>query len=42
MKLNNLSYSDNPFDHWQFSNCLEKSALDEISFSQLQVIRSLS
>ena len=35
MKLNNLSHSDNPFDHWQFSDCLDKSALDEISFSQL-------
>ena len=35
MKLNNLNHSDYPFDHWQFSDCLDKSALDEISFSQL-------
>ena len=35
MKLNNLSHSDNPFDHWQFSDCLDKSALNEISFTQL-------
>ena len=35
MKLNNLYHSDNPFDHWQFSDCLDKSALDEISFTQL-------
>ena len=30
MKLNNLSHSDNPFDHWQFSDCLDKRALDEL------------
>ena len=35
MNLENLAYSDFPFNHWVFSNCLEEGALDEISFSNI-------
>ena len=35
MKLENLTHTDFPFNHWVFSNCLEEGALDEISFSNI-------
>ena len=35
MNLENLTHVDFPFNHWVFSNCLEKGALDEISFSNI-------
>ncbi len=35
MKLENLTHTDFPFNHWVFSNCLEEGALDEISFSDI-------
>ena len=35
MNLENLTHADFPFNHWVFSNCLEKGALDEISFSNI-------
>jgi len=35
MNLENLKSSDFPFKHWEFSNCLEIKALDEISFSTI-------
>ena len=35
MNLENLAHADFPFNHWIFSNCLEKGALDEISFSNI-------
>ena len=35
MNLENLAHADYPFNHWVFNNCLEKGALDEISFSNI-------
>ena len=35
MNLENLIHADFPFNHWVFSNCLEESALDEISYSNI-------
>ena len=35
MKLENLTHTDFPFNHWVFSNCLEEGALDEISYSNI-------
>ena len=35
MNLENLAHADFPFSHWEFSNCLEEGALDEISFSNI-------
>ncbi|MDC6448063.1 hypothetical protein PQZ42_03160 [Alphaproteobacteria bacterium] len=32
MNLDNLTFSENPFKHWEISNCLDKNALEEISF----------
>ncbi len=33
MNLNNITHSNFPFNHWQFSNCLDENALNEISYS---------
>ena len=33
MNLNNITHSDFPFNHCQFSNCLNENALNEISYS---------
>ena len=35
MNLNKITYSNYPFDHWQFNQCLDKNALDEISYSTI-------
>ncbi len=35
MNLGNISHSNFPFNHWEFSNCLEKNAMDEISYSTI-------
>jgi len=35
MNLNNLTYCNFPFDHWEFSNFLDNATLDEISFSSV-------
>ena len=35
MFLNNITHSDYPFNHWEFSNCLDKDALDEIAYSKI-------
>ena len=35
MNLENLTHADFPFNHWVFSNCLDKGALDEISYSNI-------
>ena len=35
MKLNNITESDFPFNHWQFSDCLNDDALSEISYSKI-------
>ncbi len=35
MNLENLTHADFPFNHWVFSNCLDKGALDEISYSKI-------
>ncbi len=35
MNLENLVHGDFPFNHWVFSDCLEKGALDEISYSNI-------
>ena len=35
MILNNITHSDFPFNHWQFSNCLDENALNEISYSKI-------
>ena len=35
MILNNIIHSDYPFNHWEFNNCLDKEALDEIAYSKI-------
>ncbi len=35
MNLSNITHSTFPFNHWEFSNCLDKNALNEISYSDL-------
>ena len=35
MNLDNIVHSDFPFNHWQFSNCLNENALNEISYSNI-------
>ena len=35
MNLHNIIHSDFPFNHWQFSNCLDENALNEISYSKI-------
>ena len=35
MNLDNITHSDYPFNHWQFSNCLDENALNEISYSKI-------
>ena len=33
MNLDNISFSNYPFEHWEMTNCLNKDALNEISYS---------
>ena len=33
----NIKHSNFPFNHWQFSECLDENALNEISFSEIPV-----
>ena len=35
MKLDKLSSSNFPFKHWEITDCLDKNALDEISFATI-------
>ncbi len=35
MNLDNINHSDFPFNHWQFSNCLDEDTLNEISYSDI-------
>ena len=35
MNLENLKSSDFPFKHWEFADCLDMKALDEISYSNI-------
>ena len=35
MNLDNIIHSTHPFNHWQFSNCLDENSLNEISFSTI-------
>ena len=35
MNLEDLKSSDFPFEHWEFSDCLDIKALDEISYSTI-------
>ena len=35
MNLESLKSSDLPFKHWEFSNCLDAQALDEISYTNI-------
>ena len=35
MNLDNITHSNFPFDHWQFTNCLGEDALNEISYSKI-------
>ena len=35
MNLDNIIHSDFPFNHWQFSNCLDENTLNEISYSKI-------
>ena len=35
MNLENIKSSDFPFKHWEFSDCLDVKALDEISYSAI-------
>ena len=37
MNLDNIKHSNFPFNHWQFSECLDENALNEISFSEIPV-----
>ena len=33
MKLTNLTHSDYPFNHWEFSDSLDELTLNEISYT---------
>ncbi len=35
MNLDNISFSNYPFEHWEMTNCLNKDALNEISYSMI-------
>ena len=35
MNLDNIIHSNFPFNHWQFDNCLDENALNEISYSKI-------
>ncbi len=35
MNLNNIYHSDFPFNHWEFTDCLDQKSLDEISYSNI-------
>ena len=35
MNLNDLNSGKYPFKHWEISNCLDKNALNEISYSNI-------
>ena len=35
MNLNNIVEHSNPFQHWEFSDCLNQDALNEISFAKI-------
>ena len=35
MKLDNLTQHENPFQHWEFNNCLDDQSLEEISYSKI-------
>ena len=35
MNLNNIVERSNPFQHWEFSDCLNQDALNEISFAKI-------
>ena len=35
MNLNSISFSDFPFNHWEFKDCLDENTLNEISFSTI-------
>ncbi len=37
MNLDNITESDYPFSHWQFSNCLNKDTLNEISYCKIPI-----
>ncbi len=35
MKLDNIFHSDYPFNHWEFSDCLDEDTLNEISYTEI-------
>ena len=35
MNLDNISFSNYPFEHWEMTNCLNKDTLNEISYSMI-------
>ena len=35
MKLDSLKYSENPFKHWEVTECLNEKALEEVSYSKI-------
>tara|TARA_Y100001970_G_C14111881_1_gene791338 strand:+ start:429 stop:1049 length:621 start_codon:yes stop_codon:yes gene_type:complete len=35
MNIDNIKHSDFPFNHWQFSDCLDADTLNEISYSKI-------
>ena len=41
MNLDNLSSANYPFKHWEISNCLDEKTLNEISFSNIQMVIEL-
>ncbi len=35
MNLDNIMHSDYPFNHWEFSGCLDEMSLNEIAYSKI-------
>ena len=35
MNLDNVTQHENPFQHWEFNNCLDDQSLEEISYSKI-------
>ena len=35
MNLENIKHSDFPFEHWEIKKCLDKNAIDEISYTKI-------
>ena len=42
MNIDNVSFSEFPFKHWELSECLDSNALNEISYSNIPEGNSIS